>query len=280
MKMTISLSVTLTAFLGYCMYSGNVSFDMLPIMAGVFLMSAGSSAVNQFQERNTDQLMSRTRHRPLPAGRLSPLAALSFAILLLFSGSFILHFFSPSVSLTLALIAFFWYNFIYTPLKKITAFAVIPGSVIGGIPPLIGWTGAGGQLGEPVIWMVFLFLFIGQIPHFWLLILIHGKEYEKAGLPSLTDLLDDTRIRQLAFFWISATALVSLVFVMKGIVTNGWLIILLSAGAVILVLSSLSLPFSRGSNIHLKLEFIKLNIFYLYVILILLIQHLFLQDTH
>jgi heme o synthase len=279
MKMTISLSVTLTAFLGYCMYSGNVSFEVLPLIAGVFLLSSGSSAVNQFQEINTDQVMSRTRNRPLPAGRLSPLAALSFAFLLLFTGSLILYACYPPGSLILALIAFAWYNFLYTPLKKITAFAVFPGSVIGGIPPLIGWTAAGGHLGDPVIWMVFLFLFIGQIPHFWLLLLMHGKDYEKAGLPSLTNLLEDIRIRQLAFFWISATAMASLVFVVKGLITNGWLIILLSAGAMLLVLSSLSLPFSRKSSLHLKSGFIRLNAFYLYVILILLIQHLFYQVT-
>lgn len=272
-KLNISLAVTLTAFLGYIVYSGNFAFEVFAVVTGVFALAAGSSALNHYQERNTDKLMQRTCNRPLPSGRMKQGEVLFIALLMLIIGAIILVKWTNLLSLFLGLLTFVWYNFIYTPLKKVTAFAVFPGSVIGGLPPLIGWTAAGGGLDEIKIWIIFLFFFIGQIPHFWLILLMNGREYEKAGLASLTRIFSETRIGQLTFFWIVSTSLASMAFVIYHIVFSGILIILLAGGAILLVLVFLRLPLQLNHRTNYKKDFIFLNIFYLIVMLVVIAQY-------
>lgn len=273
-KLLISLAVTLTAFLGYIAYSGNFAFTMISLVSGVFLMAAGSSAMNHYQERNTDSLMDRTRNRPIPSGRIKAKYILWFGSALLLVGSFVLLSGTNPISFILGLITFIWYNLIYTPLKKITAFAVFPGSVIGAIPPLIGWTAAGGSVFEPTILAIAFFFFMGQIPHFWLIILKNGKDYEKAGLASLTKIFCEKQIRRLTFIWIVATTLSALVLVLFEVIFSDLLIVILSIGALIYLASSLTLPLETKKEKNYKLEFIKLNIFYMLVMLLIIIQYL------
>jgi heme o synthase len=273
-KLVISLAVTLTAFLGYIAYSRNFAFTMIAVVSGVFLMAAGSSAMNHYQERNTDRLMDRTRNRPIPSGRIKAKYILWFGSSLLLMGGFILLSETNPISFMLGIITFIWYNLIYTPLKKITAFAVFPGSVIGAIPPLIGWTAAGGSVFEPTILAIAFFFFMGQIPHFWLILLKNGKDYEKAGLASLTNVFNEKQIRQLTFFWIVATVLSSLVLVFFRVIFSEWLIVVLSVGSLIYVISSISLPLETKKERNFKMEFIKLNIFYMLVMLLIIIQYL------
>ena len=87
---------------------------------------------------------------------------------------------------------------------------MVPGAVTGALPPLIGWVAAGGGVWDkPIIFLEFLF-FTGQIPHFWLLILKYGEEYEKAGLPSLTNIMSRTQINRLTFTWVVTSVIAAL----------------------------------------------------------------------
>ncbi len=142
---------------------------------------------------------------------------------------------SGFLALQLALLALIWYNAIYTPLKKKTAFAVVPGSVIGALPPLVGWVAGGGSLADPRALIIAFFFFIWQVPHFWLLLLKYGKEYEKAGYPSLTSIYSSKQIKYTTFIWTFATAVTALMLPVFGIVNSigfsiatllvsGWLI--------------------------------------------------------
>jgi protoheme IX farnesyltransferase len=117
---------------------------------------------------------------------------------------------SNVVAMILALITVFWYNAVYTPLKRITPMAVIPGALIGSLPPVIGWTAAGGYILDPMILMVALFFFVWQIPHFWLLLLKFGEEYELAGYPTLTSRYSNQQIAKFTFIWILITTVVSI----------------------------------------------------------------------
>jgi protoheme IX farnesyltransferase len=207
-KVRLSAVVTLSAATGYLLFGEAISYDLPLAMGGVFLLSCGANALNHLQDRRYDARMPRTRARPLPSGRVDP------AVVLFVAGTALLLGFSCLATIThhmervlvLGGLSLFWYNGVYTYLKRVTAFAVIPGALIGAVPPLIGWAAAGGTYTDPLILLVTFFFFIWQIPHFWLLMLFRGDEYVRAGLPSLTRTFNRAQICRLTFMWIMATA--------------------------------------------------------------------------
>ena len=188
-KIRITSFVTLTTAFGFICYSGKFSVSMITPLLGILLLACGSAVINHIQEFKTDALMDRTKNRPIPSGKVSVKDASLISLLLVLTGSILLSV-NGMVPLLLSLLNLFWYNVVYTPLKKISPIAIIPGSLVGAIPPAVGWTSAGGSILDPQILIISFFFFIWQIPHFWLLLLVLGKDYEKAGFPTLTQLFD------------------------------------------------------------------------------------------
>ena len=204
----VTVAVTLTSVTGYLAAAGRLEWAMwLPVL-GVFLMASGSSALNQVQEARTDGMMKRTRNRPIPAGRVERTTAFFIAGMLVLLGLFCLASVeeNTSASVFLGVFALVWYNGVYTPLKRLTAFAVVPGALIGAIPPVIGYAAAGGDPTDPFILLVASFFFVWQIPHFWLLLLMWGDQYRDAGLPTLTRVFSQRQLQRITFMWILATA--------------------------------------------------------------------------
>jgi len=268
-KVKITFAVALTTITGYLLAGGSFDTGLILPTIGIFLLDCGSSAINHFQEREQDLKMERTRNRPIPSGRISPSGALLFAFLLSAAGSSILYIGSGMLGMQLGLLALIWYNVIYTPLKKKTAFAVVPGAVIGAIPPLVGWVSAGGQLSDPRALFMAFFFFIWQVPHFWLLMLKYGEEYTRAGFPSITQLYSSRQIKHITFVWILATAVSTLMLpafdvvgswvVMAGLLISSiWLV-----GQFTRLLSVRDLAFSPIRY------FMKINYFVLAVIIFL-----------
>jgi len=268
-KLSISVSVSLSGITGYLIYSSRFRSEMwLPIL-GIFLLSSGSSALNHYQERAFDPLMARTKNRPIPTGAITAFNALIISMVLLLSGS-ILLFLSGNGPFLLGLLAVFWYNLVYTYLKRVSAFAVVPGSLIGAIPPMIGWVAAGGGLGDIKILALAFYFFIGQIPHFWLIVLKFGTEYEKAGFKSLSQLLNEVQIQRLTFTWIVAVGVSSLLFPLVGIISSVFLLIILVLVSMALIYSFRKLVFDREERFRYGKAFFYLNLYFL-VIMILLI---------
>jgi protoheme IX farnesyltransferase len=174
--------------------------------AGVFLLAAGASALNQYTERKSDALMERTANRPLPSGRMAPPAALAASALLIAAGSLLLAM-CGTVPLLLGAASIMLYNVIYTGLKKKTTLAIIPGALVGAVPPLIGYTAAGGAMTDMAIILFALFMFLWQMPHFWLLLLRYGEEYETAGIKTFHRVLSDRTIVRLVLGWITGSSL-------------------------------------------------------------------------
>jgi protoheme IX farnesyltransferase len=162
----IALFAALSAVTGMILAAGRLSPAMGVLSLGVFFLACGASALNQFQEIDFDRLMARTRARPLPSGRLSPRWGITCSLILILSGLLLLSFASWRASL-LGAAALVWYNGFYTPLKKKTPFAVIPGALIGAIPPFLGWVVGGGDWRSPRILALAFFFFLWQVPHFW-----------------------------------------------------------------------------------------------------------------
>jgi protoheme IX farnesyltransferase len=213
-KVRITTAVTLTTATGYFLAARRLEWDMCTPLLGVFVLASGSAALNQWQERKIDARMKRTCGRPIPTGRIDPSWALFVSVLFILMGLFFLASVEKNArtALVVGAMALLWYNGVYTYLKRVTAFAVIPGALIGAIPPIIGFVSAGGGLHDPMILLVALFFFIWQIPHFWLLLLMLGPEYRKAGLPTVTDKFTQPQLLRITFMWIIATAAGGLTF--------------------------------------------------------------------
>src|SRR5512133_558589 len=209
-KLTIMLPVSLTGFTGYFIYDPHLSSRSILTSLAILLMAIAASTLNQIQEVGLDSQMNRTHDRPIPAGRIKLNHAIIFFLINLVGGTLILCFAANLLSALIGLFTIFWYNVIYTGAKRITAFAVVPGAVTGALPPLIGWVAAGGGLfDKPIIFLEFLF-FMGQVPHFWLLILKYGEEYNRAGIPTLTDVFNRDQINRLTFTWVIASVIAAI----------------------------------------------------------------------
>jgi protoheme IX farnesyltransferase len=264
------LPVALTGFTGYFIYRPEIGPSILLVSLGILLQAVSSSVLNQIQEIDLDRKMKRTHHRPLPTGKISIPAAVVFFLLNLISGTVLIYIYGNLLASLVGLFTIFWYNIIYTYSKRITAFAVVPGSLTGALPPFIGWTAAGGALlDKPIVLLGFL-LFIGQVPHFWLLILKYGEEYGNAGIPSLTEVLSRPQINRLSFTWI-VTSVVSALFLSYFEVIHSKLIVtLLLFSSFYLVWSFRGMITGPESNTSFRKNFILLNSYFLLILVFLI----------
>ncbi len=273
-RLRLSAMVAASALAGYLIAPGSPALSgALPTLLGVLLLASGASALNQVQEWRVDRAMERTRQRPIPSGRLTPLAGLLIALsLITLAFPFLLHPPDHRVAL-LGLFALLWYNGLYTPLKRHTSMAVLPGSLCGAIPPLMGWVAGGGPPGDYRIGLLCGLFFLWQIPHFWLLTLKAPHDQEKAGLPSLLQRLSTTRLLRLLRLWSLALATATLLFF--ALVPLAHPLSRFLAAAPVL-LSLLGLPSHRDGLAPLGgLSFRNLTLFPLSLLAILLLDRAF-----
>lgn len=268
-KIRITIFVTFTTMFGYICASGEMSIKMIPVTMGIFFLACGSAALNHIQERKTDLLMDRTKNRPIPSGKISLTNAIIFSITLIMTGSLFLFLDSGLIALLLGLLTLIWYNLIYTPLKKKSTLAIIPGSVIGAIPPVVGWVAAGGDLFDQQVLIIAAFFFIWQIPHFWLLLLVFGKDYEQAGFPVLTQKFSEHQLARITFIWTFATALTALMIPLYNIIKISYASFGLAIAAVYLIFNASKLLNKDINRNSLKLIFREINVFAVLVILLI-----------
>ena len=154
-------------------------------MVGGFLAAGGANAINQYVDRDIDHVMVRTRKRPLPGGRLTPLQVLWFGIALCVASFVILWWQVNLLTAVLALSGFLFYVFIYSGwLKRRSTQNIVIGGAAGAFPPLVGWAAVANELSLLPI-LMFLIVFYWTPPHFWALALMRQKEYKAAGVPML-----------------------------------------------------------------------------------------------
>lgn len=274
-KYKVSIAVTFTAITGYIVYSGNFDFQIIKLALGVFVLAGGSSALNEFQESKYDAVMDRTKHRPIPSGKITSIQALQISILFIILGLFILYSGFGKVPTLLGLFNIIWYNLLYTNLKRITPFAVVPGSLVGAVPVLIGWTAAGGFLFESSIIFIAFFLFIWQIPHFWLLMLKYGNEYEAAGFPTMNQVVNPSNLRIIIFSWVIATSF-SCILIPIFLVNSTWaFFITIFFLNILFVAIFIKFSFGKVVELNLKKSFISINIYMFLILILLIVFHVF-----
>ncbi len=152
---------------------------------GIGLCAGAAAAVNHVVDRRIDALMARTHKRPLAEGRVGPLSALLFALLLALSGMALLLSFTNALTAWLTLASLLGYAVIYTGfLKRATPQNIVIGGLAGAAPPLLGWVAVSGHLSAEPLLLV-LIIFAWTPPHFWALAIHRKAEYAKADIPML-----------------------------------------------------------------------------------------------
>jgi protoheme IX farnesyltransferase len=202
-KPRIAFMLVLTAAAGFYLGSAQ-GFDFALFansMIGIAILAFGVATLNQYIERKTDALMTRTARRPLPANKISPNEALVFGVVQCAVAELYLLFLVNGLTAALGLVVIVGYVLLYTPLKTRTSASTAIGALPGAMPPLMGWTSAADSI-NIAAWTLFALLFLWQFPHFLAIASMYKEQYAKAGIKMLPTLETDGRItaRQIVMF--------------------------------------------------------------------------------
>ena len=208
-KPRIAFMLVLSAAAGF--YMGNSGTFDVPLFAnamiGIALLAFGVATLNQFVERRTDAFMERTAGRPLPTGKVTPSEALVFGVLQCLVAELYLYFLVNPITALLGVTVIVGYVLMYTPLKPVTSASTAIGAIPGAMPPLMGWTSAANEITLGA-WILFVFLFLWQFPHFFAIAWMYKDQYANAGIKMLPVVDPDGRItaRQIVMFSIMMVA--------------------------------------------------------------------------
>jgi protoheme IX farnesyltransferase len=268
-KFKLSLAVAFSSVAGYYLYKNSITINLLFLFTGVFLMATGSAILNQYTERMADSLMKRTKNRPIPLKQITATQALLFASVSFTTGSILLYN-NGIIPFILGIFTVLLYNLIYTSLKKKSLFSIIPGALVGAIPPMIGYSSAGGTLTDINLIAFATFMFLWQLPHFWLIVIKYGNEYKKAGFETICKYLSTNQIRKLVFAWVMLSSVLLFVFFhytaafSKGIFG---LFLILNISFILLFYHTL---FKSKDAYDIKWPFILINSFSLIIMLLII----------
>lgn len=272
MKYKLSLAVTFSAGTGYFLFRNSFDSSFVPLLTGVFLLASGSAALNQYTERVQDSKMDRTMGRALPSKKITLPVAGNLIAVLMVSGCCLLLL-NGIAPLVLGITTVILYNLVYTSLKKTTTLAIIPGALVGAIPPIIGFTSAGGGILDTKILLFSTFMFLWQMPHFWLLLIRYGDEYRNAGFVTISDYLNNKQIRNIVFFWILLTSFFLMFFFgFTNLFGKYFSYIVLILNPVFIVFFSRLLFFQQPN--YMKRAFIMINVFSILIMLLLIVDSL------
>lgn len=270
-KSRIVLMVLITTAAGYLFAAEQVNgLLMLHTLIGTALVAAGTNALNQYVERKHDAKMNRTRTRPLPAGRITPRAALIFSSGIAIVGTAYL---AVAVNwLTAALGAFTLtsYIFVYTPLKRVSTLCTVIGAIPGAVPPLMGWAAATNELGVGG-WVIFGILFLWQLPHFMAISWLYREDYARGGFVMLSTLDEHgAAVARQAIYYTLALLPLSIAPTLLGITGLPYLVGAVVAGAALLA-ATIGFFFERDTRNARRLFMIS-NLYLLTVMLLLVVD--------
>jgi protoheme IX farnesyltransferase len=235
--------------------AGDPSIELIALtVAGGYLSAGGAGAVNHWYDRDIDKLMLRTANRPVPAGRVSPRAALIYGCVLALLSFVLLTATVNVLSASLAFCGFLGYVFVYTVwLKRRTPQNIVIGGAAGAVPPLVGWAAVTGGLGGMPLYL-FAIVFFWTPPHFWALSLLMKKEYERVGVPMLPVVRGEAETRkQILLYSVLLWAVTQLPFCAGGLGTTYLVSSLVLGGMFIAAAVTLYRRADRRSALRLYL---------------------------
>ncbi|PYV42096.1 MAG: protoheme IX farnesyltransferase [Acidobacteria bacterium] len=269
-KPRITLLVLATTMVGFYLAApASIPLALLShTLLGIGLVAGGASALNMWLERRPDSLMRRTAGRPLPSGRLQSGHALSFALVLSGAGLVYLFLWVNHLTSALAVITLLTYLFLYTPLKTRTWLCTLVGAVPGALPPILGWIAATGKISLGGI-LLFVIVFLWQLPHFYAIGWMYREDYARAGFPMLP-VIDTTgrRTGWQASAYIQARILVTLLPTAAGLAGFLYLVGAVLSGICFLVCGVL---FARLRDFVSARRLFVVSVFYLPLLMALLV---------
>lgn len=271
-KVRIALLAAFSAAAGFMTAAERISSGIIAPVSGIFLLACGALSLNQYQERYTDALMDRTRSRPLPSGRVKSRTVIAFSLSCIAAGFLLLLFFVSLWTAGIGLFAVFWYNAVYLLIKRKNAFASIPGSLTGAVPPAAGFAAGGGHMTDPRLLVLAVFMIVWQIPHFWLIVMKYGKDYEKARFPSPDSVFSAGQLSRITFLWIVSTAAIPLIMPLYGVISPLLAAVLLFPITLILLGNMAGLLLFRIRQLPGKYDFMMINGYALLVLLLLIMD--------
>jgi protoheme IX farnesyltransferase len=270
-KSRIVLMVLITTAAGYLFAAETVNpILMLHALLGTALVAAGTNALNQYVEREHDGRMNRTRSRPLPAGRITPRAALIFSSAIAILGTAYLGLAVNWLTAALGAFTLTSYIFVYTPLKRVSTICTIIGAIPGAVPPLMGWTAATNELGVGG-WIIFGILFFWQLPHFMAISWLYREDYARGGYVMLSTIdADGTAVARQAIYYTLALLPLSVAPTFLGLTGTVYLVGATAAGAALLAYA-IRFFFERSTG-HARGLFMISNLYLLTVMLLLVVD--------
>lgn len=260
-KPRVTWLVLATTACGMAVAPGVASYStQAAALLATLLVVASANSLNCWLERDLDRLMTRTRNRPLPAGRLSPRVALVFGLALGAISVPLMTFMVNPLTGLLAAVALVSYVWIYTPMKQHSPAALLVGAIPGAMPPLMGWTAMTGELQVPGL-LLFGVLFLWQLPHFIAISVFRQHEYSAAGLKVLPAVRGEKTARIHAVAYAAALLPVTLLLVPAGVGGRLYFVVALVLGGVFFV-SALRSIARDGSDRWARRLFVT-SLFYL-----------------
>jgi len=222
LKPRVMSLVVFTGWVGLMMAPGTIPLDTAVIAVCCIAVGAGASgAINMWYDRDIDQNMARTMHRPLPAGRLNPWEALVFGVILSVGSTIIMALSVNHLAAILLGSTILYYVFIYTVwLKRRTPQNIVIGGASGALPPVIGWAAVTGDVGWGAVALFFI-IFLWTPPHTWALALFRRGDYENVGVPMLPVVVGEEETRRQIIIYTVLMVASTIAPVVIGM--SGWL---------------------------------------------------------
>lgn len=269
LKPNLSMMVVFSSVIGYLMAPG-IYFDLKKVFLlylGGLLVTGGANTINQILEHEGDKMMKRTMFRPIPDGRMSKSEAWMIALISGIGGAVILGINFNLLTGILSFISLLLYAFAYTPMKRVHPVAVFIGAIPGALPPLLGWAAATGGLGVGG-WVLFLFQFFWQFPHYWAIGWVGYDEYQKAGISMLPSQERTSRFTGLQCMFYSVV-LIPLAIVPRYLhMCNNWGMWIMMLGGAFYFLASVN--FYRRNDFKSAKQVMYASFIYLPLVLLAL----------
>lgn len=267
MKPGIILLLIVTEYCAMVLAAGGLP-PFVPSVAaviGLILSSGGANALNMWYDQDIDRVMERTKDRPLPMGRLRPVEALVFGLLLQATSLAVLLVWVNGLAALLSFAGFLYYVLIYTIwLKRRTPQNIVIGGAAGAFPPLVGWAAVTGHLALPAL-LLFLVIFLWTPPHFWALALYKQEDYRRASIPMLPVVAGPRATKRQMFTYAVLLAAVSVLLYLTGRVGVVYLGLAIGLGLGFILLTLLCLAEREPGVVWAKRTF-RYSLLYLSVL--------------